>query len=192
MRAQDLAERLPLVTRDTDAVTASQVLAEHRLAGLVVADDRGLPVAVVSGTQILRLVVPHYVLDDPALAHVYDEAGSAEIVAHLREHKIGDLLDDGKVRPKPVPSVLPDDTLIEIATLMCSQGTPVVLVRSKDGTYHGVITLSRLTAAILATIGASDEGVEQALASEHPLRPRPGLVEGPDGPSAGGDTEGGR
>jgi CBS domain-containing protein len=164
MRASDLVERIPLVTKDTDAVEAARALAEHRLTGLVVADDGGLPVAVLAGTEVLRLVVPEYVLTNPALAHVYDEAGSDELVARLRERTVGQLLERRPDAARPLPVVNHDDTLIEIAALMCDDRITVVVVKDRgDGTYLGVVTLSRLAAALLTTLGEGGAGVQKRL-----------------------------
>ena len=164
MRASDLVERIPLVTKDTDAVEAARALAEHRLTGLVVADAAGLPVAVLAGTEVLRLVVPEYVLTNPALAHVYDESGSDEVLAALRARTIGRLLDARPDAVRRIPAVNPDDTLIEIAALMCEERVTVVVVRDpRSGEYHGVVTLSRLAAALLTTLGEGGHGVQQRL-----------------------------
>ncbi|NLT55058.1 MAG: CBS domain-containing protein [Actinomycetales bacterium] len=156
MRAADLAEDLPLVTRDTDAVSAVRAFTRNDLTGVVVADADGVPEMVLTGTQLLRLAVPGYVMTDPRLAHVYDEAGAAELVEQLRDHTVGDLLDDTEVTPRPVPCVLPEDTVIELAALMCAERTPAVLVRDRDGTPHGVVTLPRLMSAILGIADAGD------------------------------------
>ncbi len=158
MKALDLAEQVPLVTRATSATDAALVLAENRAAGLVVADDEGVPVAVLGSTQLLRLVLPRYVREDPRLAHVLDEAGADELCARLDGHTVGELLDDRSVPRRPVPSVLPQDTLVEVAALMDAEQAPVVLVRDKGGTVHGVVTLSRLLAALLALGGRTDRG----------------------------------
>jgi CBS domain-containing protein len=184
MKASDLAERIPLVTWDTDAVTAARVLAEYRAGSLVVADADGVPQAVISGTDLLRLVVPRYVLDDPRLAHVYDEAGAGEVVAKLRERRLSHLVDDGEVTPRELPSVLPEDTLIEIAALMCRRASPVVLIRDRKGGYHGVVTLSRLTAAVLEATGTGTEQSARRLQVD--------LVDGQDdaAPAGPGPDEG--
>lgn len=164
MRASDLVERIPLVTKDTDAVEAARALAEHRLTGLVVADADGRPVAVVPGTEVLRLVVPRYVLDNPALAHVYDEAGSDELVTRLRERTVGQLLALAPDAARPLPAVHHDDTLLEIAALMCDERVSVVVVTDRrDGSYLGVVTLSRLAAALLTTLGEGGAAVQRRL-----------------------------
>ncbi len=149
MRASELAEDVPTVTRETTALEAARVIAEHRLAGLIVAVD-GIPVAVVPGTQVLKLVVPRYVREDPSLAHVYDEAGADELCAALAGKTVAELLDSDEIKTRSLPSVLPEDTLVEIATVMVDTHSPLVVVRDRDGTYSGVITFARTMAAVAA------------------------------------------
>ena len=43
MRARDLAEDLPTVDVDSDAMEAARTLARHRIPGLVVLDENGTP-----------------------------------------------------------------------------------------------------------------------------------------------------
>ena len=150
MQASQLAELIPTVTRTTTALRAAQVIAEHHLAGLIVADEAGVPVAVVPGSQVLKLVVPRYVREDPSLAHVYDERGADELCAALIGKTVADLLDSDEVESRTLPSVLPDDTLVEIATVMVEARSPLVVVRDRSGNYLGAITFARTMAAIVA------------------------------------------
>lgn len=167
MRAADLVEQIPTVTATTGALEAAELIAGYRLSGLIVADESGLPVAVVPGSQVLKLVVPRYVREDPSLAHAYDEAGAEELCAKLSGHTVGELLDDDEVHHHEIPSVLPEDTLVEIATVMIAAHSPLVVVRAKDGAYHGAITFSRAMAAIAAAAGRESGAVSSRLASEH-------------------------
>jgi len=166
MQAKDLAERVPVVHRETTALEAAQIIAALRLGGVVVADGAGEPVAVVPVTQVLRLVVPSYVQEDPALAHVYDEAAADEMCARLQGRTVADLLDDDAVRTPPVPQVRPDDTLLEIAAVMVRENAPVVVVREPGARSLGVVTLPRLLAAVLSAAGRADPAVAQALADD--------------------------
>lgn len=166
MRAEDLAEQIPLVHRETSALEAARIVASLRVSGVVVAGDDGDPVAIVAGMEILRLVVPRYVQDNPALAHVYDEAGADEICAGLREHTIGDLLDAAGAAPAKLPQVLPEDTLVEIAAVMLREHVPVVFVRDREGRNLGVVRLPRVLAAVLLAAGEADAGVEATLAND--------------------------
>ena len=166
MLARDLAERVPVVHRSDSALEAARLIASHRLSGIVVANDEDEPVAVVQGSQVLRIVVPKYVRDDPRLAHVYDEAGADELCAKLSQRTVGDLLDDDEVTPAALPQVLPQDTLVEIASVMVNERAPVVVVRDERGESPGVVTLARVMAAILTAAGSADERVEHTLARD--------------------------
>jgi CBS domain-containing protein len=163
MRAAELAEQVPMVENSTTGAEAARVVAEYRLSGLVVAGDGGVPIAVVPGSQLLSLVLPQYVRDDPHLAHAYDEAGADELCAVLNRATIGELLEAKRLSAVKPPSVLPEDTLIEIASVMDSGHTPVTLVVDRDGTFHGVITLSRVLAAIATAAGQDSPLVRRRL-----------------------------
>ncbi len=166
MQARHLVERIPVVRRETSALEAARIVATLRTNGVVVADADGHPVALVDGTQVLRLVVPRYVREDPLLAHVYDEAGADEIGARLLGRTVGDLLDDDDVAVQPLAQVLPDDTLIEIAAVLVRERAPMVVVRDEAGTSSGVVTLARVLAAVLALAGQADPGVQRTLAQD--------------------------
>ncbi len=128
MKAAELAEQVPMVQRSTTGAEAARVIAEYRLSGLVVAGDDGVPIAVIPGSQILSLVLPQYVRDEPNLAHAYDEAGADELCGALNRATIGELLEAKRLTGTKPPSVLPEDTLIEIASAMDAAHTPVILV----------------------------------------------------------------
>lgn len=171
MRAEDLVERVPVVRQGTSALEAARIVASLRVSGVVVVGEDDQPVAVIPGSQLLRLVVPRYVRDNPNLAHVYDEAGADELSAALRERTVGDLLDpstpysDGDL-PNALPEVAPDDTLLEIASVMAHEHSPVVVVRDKAGTSSGVVTLARVLAAILTAAGDTGPAVQRTLSQD--------------------------
>lgn len=163
MLASDLVESVPTVHRTTSALEAARIIATLRVSGVVVADDDGEPVAVVPGTQLLKLVVPRYVRDNAALAHVYDEAGADEITARLSERTVADLLDDDDAVTTHVPEVAPHDTVVEIAAVMIREHTPVVVVREHGGHCPGVVTLARVLAAVLDSAGQAGPAVRSTL-----------------------------
>ncbi len=173
MRAEDLVEQVPTVTRSTTGAEAARVVAEYRLSALVVAGDDGVPIAVIPGSQIFGLVLPRYVRDDRKLAHAYDEKGADELCGMLNEATIGGLLDDEKLTATKPPSVLPEDTLIEIASVMDEGHFPVVLVRDRDGGFHGVLTMSRVLAAIASAAGQDSDLIRRRLEKDIILRGTP-------------------
>ncbi len=118
---------------------------------------------MVPGSQILSLVLPQYVRDEPNLAHAYDEAGADELCGALNRATIGELLEAKRLTGIKPPSVLPEDTLIEVASAMDEAHTPVILVIDRDGAFHGVVTLSRLLAAIATAAGQDSDLVRRRL-----------------------------
>ncbi len=163
MLARDLAEQVPVVRRSDNALEVARLIASLRLAGVVVADGRGEPVALLQGSQVLRIVVPRYVREDPRLAHAYDEAGADELCAGLGRRTVGDLLDDDEVTPSELPQVQPDDTLVEIASVMVREHSSLVVVRDDEGVSSGVVTLPRVMAAVVRAAGREDDRVRQTL-----------------------------
>lgn len=183
MLARDLAEQVPVVRRSDNALEVARLIASLRLAGVVVADGHGEPVALLQGSQVLRIVVPRYVREDPRLAHAYDEAGADELCAGLGRRTVGELLDDDEVTPRELPQVQPDDTLVEIASVMVRESSSLVVVRDEDGRSSGVVTLPRVMAAVLRAAGREDERVTQTLVRD--------LVDldNPHAPIVDGDTD---
>lgn len=147
MRARDLAARIPTVDLDTDAMVAAQVLAAHRIPGLVVRDTDGRPYTVLPGSQVLRFVIPGYVQADPQLAGVYDEQAADELCGRLAGRPVRDLLPR---RPDPddLPVVDGDATSMEVAARMARLRSPLVAV-VENGEYLGAITVSRLLSYLL-------------------------------------------
>lgn len=73
MIARDLAEPYPHVMTNDAAVDAVRLVAEQNLPALLVLDADGTPYAVVPGSQLVRQLVPEYVMEDPLLAAVIDD-----------------------------------------------------------------------------------------------------------------------
>src|SRR5919107_4245895 len=123
MRARDLAEEIPTVDLDTDAMVAAQILAANRIPGLVVRDTDGRPYTVLPGSQVLRFVIPGYVEADPQLAGVYDEQAADELCGRLAGVLVRDMLPK---RPDPddLPVVDGDANSMEVATRMARCAAP--------------------------------------------------------------------
>ena len=88
-------EEFPVVTGDSDALDAVRLIAERRLAGLVVTDEHGCPTTILPASEVVRMLVPGYVQDDPSLAGVLSES-------------MADRIAD-KLSGKTVAAVLPKD-----------------------------------------------------------------------------------
>ncbi|GAA2888871.1 CBS domain-containing protein [Nonomuraea rubra] len=140
MRARDLITTLPTVTPDTSIAAAARLLAQQRLPGLIVVDEQGLPLSVLPGTQVLRLAVPDYCQEDPALARVVDEEHADRFLRSVADRTVRDALPP---RPRELPITDPDATLLEVAALMARTHSPLVAVVD-DGELIGAVTLQAL------------------------------------------------
>jgi predicted transcriptional regulator len=147
MRARDLISQCGVVRLDTPAIDAARLLAAEDLRGLVVLDDRELPTAVLAGTQVLRLGVPAYIQDDPALAGVVDEASADLFLRELGDRTVAECLPE---RPSELPVVAPDATVLEVAALMARARVPLVAVVDPVEGLLGAITLATLMGRIIA------------------------------------------
>jgi CBS domain-containing protein len=130
------------------AVDAARLLAQQKLPGIIVVDQSGRPLAVLPGTQVLRMALPAYCTEDPTLARVVDEAAADVFASGLDGRTVGDCL-----RPdhRELPVVAPDATVLEIASLMARTGTPLVAVVDVHARVLGAVTLDGLLARVVVT-----------------------------------------
>ena len=110
MKARDLAAPYPTVRLDTPATDAVRVLTENGRPGLIVVDEHDHPVAILPGSQVLKFVIPRYVLEDPNLARVVEESVADSMCDALEQKTVAELLPKERVH---LPVIQPDDTLLE-------------------------------------------------------------------------------
>ncbi|MEU5533531.1 CBS domain-containing protein [Streptomyces sp. NPDC020362] len=150
MRARDLAVEYETVGLDSDALDAARLMAEHRLPALLVVDAQGAPAAILPASQMIKILVPAYVIEDPTLAAVVDERHADRLCEALAGRKVHECLS--KTAPPPVVAA-PDDTALEVAAQMAQVRSPLVAVveKNKAGSrLLGVITASHLLERLLA------------------------------------------
>lgn len=140
MRAEQIAEEFPVVRADSDAIDAVRLIAQHRLPGLVITDPEGRPLQILPASQVVRLLVPAYVQDDPALAGVVSELTADRICEKLTGKSVAEVLPKP---PRQMASVNADDTILEVAAVMAREHSPLAAVVA-EGRLLGVITASRL------------------------------------------------
>ncbi|MFJ9005402.1 CBS domain-containing protein [Streptomyces canus] len=155
MRARDLAVEYETVSVDSDALEAARLMAEHRLPALLVLDEQGRPKAILPASQMIKALVPAYVIEDPTLAAVVDEKHADRLCHALVGRRVGECLSS-KAAPPPIAE--PDDTALEVAALMAQVRSPLVAVaeKGKGGTHLlGVITASHLLHELLGVAGTA-------------------------------------
>ncbi|MFF1506754.1 CBS domain-containing protein [Streptomyces sp. NPDC058326] len=144
MRAYELVEPYPSVSADDDAVTAARLFVEHRLPALLVLDGDQRPYAIVPGSQLLKVMVPEFVVQDPTLAGALRGGDAESFTEQLRGLTVAQWLPQHRTMPTVVG---PDATALEIAAVMARTHTPLVAVVMADG--EGVRTAGAITAARL-------------------------------------------
>jgi CBS domain-containing protein len=154
MRARELAEEYPTVPLESDALEAARLLAAGRLPGVLVVDGDGAPHAVLPASRLVAILVPPYVVEDPALAAVVDEEHADRLCQALAGRSVADCLPRDKQRPAVCDA---DDTALEVAAVMARERSPLVAVVDRAGPRQapgstrtlGVITASHLLERLL-------------------------------------------
>jgi CBS domain-containing protein len=144
VRARDIIEHAPTVAATDLVVTAVQRMAASRMPGLIVVAGMR-PVAVLPGTQVLRLTVPQAHQEDPASVRTIDERHADLFWEELGDLTVGECLPPRLPRPATVAL---DATLLEVAALMARQRSPLTAVVDADGLLTGAISLNRLLSAL--------------------------------------------
>ncbi|HNP15502.1 MAG: hypothetical protein KF739_03230 [Cryobacterium sp.] len=156
MRASELAINLPVLDRDTSVVSAAQIIARDSRASIVVANAEGVPAAAISAVDVLRVLVPRYVMDDVSLAAVFDEKGADEVWRDVPSRTIGELVDDDESRVLDILDVDPDDTLLAVAARMADARAVIALVKGEPDQPARFVTLPAVLDAVLHVgLGAS-------------------------------------
>lgn len=144
MRAHELAEPYPSVSTDDSALDAARLLAERKLPALLVLDADQQPYAIVPGSQLIKQLVPDYVLETPHVAAVIDDRHLAEVTEKIAGLTVTQWLPPRTYTP---PVVGPDAGALQVAALMARTHGPLVAVVERDGDQVrlvGAITAARL------------------------------------------------
>ncbi|MCP3757056.1 CBS domain-containing protein [Streptomyces sp. TBY4] len=153
MPARELAEPYPHVTTDDPAVDAVRLLAEQNLPALLVLDSEGTPYAIVPGSQLVRQLVPEYVMEDPLLAPVIDERHAEAMAEGLAGKTVAEWLPRREFKPHYIG---PDAGTMEIAAAMARTHVPLVAVVERDGDTGrliGVVSAASLMRHLLQAGG---------------------------------------
>jgi CBS domain-containing protein len=146
VHAGEIADPAPVVRLDDPAMAAVRLVTDASTRGVVVVDDHGRPVTLLTESQLIGLFLPRYLRAEPSLAHVVDEEHADRFAQALSGATVRTLLP----QPLPtIPAVRDDDTLVEAASVMDSLRSPLVAVIDAGGQLVGVVTASRLLSAML-------------------------------------------
>ncbi|MCX5274888.1 MULTISPECIES: CBS domain-containing protein [Streptomyces] len=155
MIARDLAEPYPHVTTDDRAVDAVRLVAEHNLAALLVLESDGAPYAVVPGSQLVRQLLPEYVMEDPLLAAVIDDRHADSLTEDLAGKTVAQWIPGRSFKPAFVG---PEAGILQIAALMARTHVPLVAVIDRDDDGRrlvGVVSAASLMRHLLDVGGGA-------------------------------------
>lgn len=150
VHASDITTTLTVVDRSTPALDAVRLIADRDLVGLVIAEADGHPSAVVSSVDVVRFMLPGYLLDDLSLTNTLGDVGLEDLRQGLEHRTIGDLVDDAAVTVRSVLVVPADAGPVEIAARMVDAGTQVALVDDPGRSAPAFVTLPGLLDAVVA------------------------------------------
>jgi len=150
VHASDIATTLVVVDRSTPALDAVRLIAEQDLVGLVIAEADGHPSAVVSSVDVVRYMLPGYLLDDLSLTNTVGDVGLEDLRQGLEGRTIGDLIDDSDVAVRSVLVLPADAGPVEMAARMVDARTQVALVHDPSRSEPAFVTLPGLLDALVA------------------------------------------
>ena len=142
MKASDVATPYPVIRDSAAAEDAGRLLAQEDVDILLVQGADGAPVGVLHDIALLTAMLPHYLVEDRALARTLGEGNTDELWERLKGKTVGDLVDS---KANPLPTVKADATLIEVAAQMCSTGAALVAVMDGEALVGGVTSSALIT-----------------------------------------------
>lgn len=152
MRASDIMHRAVIViAQDATIYQAARLMSAHRISGLVVVDNAGTAVGMLTESDLLRRAELGTEPRHSALL-AFLRGPAREAADYLRTHAriVADVMH------KPVLAVRPDASLDEVVAVMEKnkiRRLPVV----EDGKPVGVISRADLLAALEPLLAAGDE-----------------------------------
>lgn len=145
MKARNLASPQNVVPADAPATEAAAALARHDVRAVLVVGKDGSLVNVLSDSELLRALLPRYVDEASALAHVLEENAADLLFDRLAGRSVADLLPEER---EVEPVVQGEDTLIEVASVMVRARASAVGVL-EGGQLIGGITIDHLLSHLL-------------------------------------------
>ena len=141
VKARDLARPYPLVGTDDSAQDAARLLAREDVDVLLVQDTDGAVVGPLYDLDLLTALLPHYLVEDRALARVLGEGASDELWDRLAGRRVRDLMS---VTPRR-PAVDADAGLVEVAAEMLAARSALVAVVEGSRVLGGITSSHLLT-----------------------------------------------
>jgi CBS domain-containing protein len=145
LKARNLAGPQATISATLPAADAAAQLARVDIDSVLVVDDEGNPVGILSDEDVLRALLPTYVEETEVLARVLEEGAADILFRELEGKAVRDLLPLDRMT---LPTVSADDTLIEVAQTMVRAHTRIVVVLDA-GRFIGGIEIDHLLSHLI-------------------------------------------
>src|SRR5690606_36048272 len=119
---------------------------------LIITEDDGVPRAALSGSDVLRALLPSYLLGDRNLGRVYDREGAREVVVGALGRTLGEVLDSMDPDEWELPHVAEHPTALEIAGEFIRTGSTVAYIKGSGPENARFTTLPGLFARIIEVV----------------------------------------
>ncbi len=146
----ELMSRDPLVVRPETALSAAiQLLAEHRISGLPVVNEKGDLVGMLSETDLMWQATgvdtpPYIMLLDSVIYLENPQRYERELHKALGQ-TVGEVMSD-----RPVVTIAPDKTMSQAAKLMHERKIHRLPVLDSSGNLVGILTRGDIVRAMAA------------------------------------------
>ncbi len=147
--AKDCMSRaIKSVPPDMNAKEALKILIESGASGLPVIDKEGSPIGVFTEKEVLKAIMPVYLMKIGNFVYGQDSKGELKKLAHLEKFQVKDVMR------KEIPTVTEETSLTEVSHIMLTKSERrVIVVKGKKAI--GVITRADVVKALAREAGVS-------------------------------------
>jgi CBS-domain-containing membrane protein len=145
MKARNLASPRETLRTDDPASEAARILSRHDVRAILVVDASDEFAGVISDSELLRRLLPRYLVENESLVRVLEESAAEVLHRGLEGRTVADLMPEDR---DDRPVVEADDTLIEVASAMVRSRASLVGVID-GGRLVGGIAIEDLVAHLL-------------------------------------------
>lgn len=146
----DIMSRDPVVVRcETPLKEAIQILAERRISGLPVVDDKGKLIGIISETDLMwqetGVTPPAYIMFLDSVIYLQNPATYERDLHKALGQTVGEIMSKNPI------SVSPDKSLRDAAKLMHDKSIHRLPVLDSEGQVIGILTRGDIVRAMAAS-----------------------------------------
>lgn len=151
MRVGDIMRAVPTTIRpETTMREAVRIMVGEKANGLIVTDEQGKVVGILSSWDIIQFIVPDYLEDDKHLAAFEAESTFDNRIKQVAESPVSEFMT------KEVRTVSPDDALMQAATVLSEFHIRQLPVVDSDEKLVGYLNRTDMKLAIARVLGISE------------------------------------